>query len=161
MHCSWWCRQPQRSSLRRRGTTVGRSGRPVHTDPSPTDWRFLHRGNDRDILQHNHRAEHEWLRVAQSVHIEQWGRIICIERRRWCHQSVDPTLLKRTAVQRCATDQAACATRLLTRLPMTSTRARGRLSGGLFILLAGDREQHLALSLNPLLALFRLGSRCT
>jgi hypothetical protein len=40
------------------------------------------------------------LRVAQSVHIEQWGRIICIERRRWCHQSVDPTLLKRTAVQR-------------------------------------------------------------
>jgi saccharopine dehydrogenase-like NADP-dependent oxidoreductase len=61
------------------------------------DWRFLHRGNDRVILQRNHRAEHEWLRVAQRVHIEQWGRI---KRRRWCHQSVDPTLLKRTAVQR-------------------------------------------------------------
>jgi len=27
-------------------------------------------------------------------------RRICIERRPWCHQSVDPTLLKRTAVQR-------------------------------------------------------------
>src|SRR6266480_5069057 len=81
-------------------TTVGRSARPVHTDRSPTDWRFLHRGNDRDILQRNHRAEHECLRVAQSVHIDQWGRIICIERRRWCHQSVDPALLKRTAVQR-------------------------------------------------------------
>ena len=40
---------------------------------------------------------------AQRVNIEQWGRIkrhICIERRRWCRQFVDPTLLKRTAVQR-------------------------------------------------------------
>jgi hypothetical protein len=55
---------------------------------SPTDWRFLHRGNDRDILQRNHRTEHEWLRVAQRVHIEQRGRI---KRRRWCRQSVDPT----------------------------------------------------------------------
>src|SRR6516165_8789252 len=44
---------------------------------------------------------------------------------------------------------------------MTATRARGRLSGGLFILLAGDREQHLALSLNSFLTLFRLGSRST
>jgi hypothetical protein len=73
------------------------------TDRSPIEWRFLHRGNDRDILQRDHRAEHEWLRVAQRVHIEQWGRIkrhIRIERRRWCRQFVDPTLLKRTAVQR-------------------------------------------------------------
>src|SRR5262249_5020651 len=44
---------------------------------------------------------------------------------------------------------------------MTATRARGRLSGGLFILLAGDREQHLPLPFNPLLTLFRLGSRST
>jgi hypothetical protein len=63
----------------------------------------LHRGNDRDILQRSHRAEHGWLRVARRVYIEQWGRIyrrISIERRRWRYQSVDPTLLKRTAVQR-------------------------------------------------------------
>ena len=46
-------------------------------------------------------------------------------------------------------------------LSMTATRARGRLSGGLFILLAGDREQHLPLPFNPLLTLFRLGSRST
>jgi hypothetical protein len=78
-------------------TRVGWSGRPVHTDRSPTEWRFLHRGNDRDILQQNYGAEHEWLRVAQRVHIEQWGRI---KRRRWYRQSVDPTLFKRTAVQR-------------------------------------------------------------
>ena len=52
-------------------TTVEWSERPDHTDRSPKDWRFLHRGNDRDILQRNHRAEHEWLRVAQRVHIEQ------------------------------------------------------------------------------------------
>jgi hypothetical protein len=83
-------------------TTIGRSERPVHTDRSPNDWRFLHRGNDRDVLQRDHRAEHQWLRVARRVHIEPWGRIkrrLCIERRCWRHQSVDPTLLKRTAVQ--------------------------------------------------------------
>ena len=47
--------------------------------------------------------EHEWLRVEPRVHIEEWGLIkrrICIERRRWCRQFVDPSLLKRTAVQR-------------------------------------------------------------
>ena len=37
------------------GTTVGRSARPVRTDRSPDDWRFLHRGNDRDVLQTNGR----------------------------------------------------------------------------------------------------------
>jgi hypothetical protein len=79
-------------------TTVGRSSRPVHTDRSPTDWRFLHRGNDRDILQRTHRAEHEWLGVAQRV--GRIRRLICIERRRWCRQSIDPTLLKQAAVQR-------------------------------------------------------------
>ena len=65
-------------------TTVGRSERPVRSNRSPNNWRLLHRGNDRDILQRNHRAEQRWLRVAQRVHIEQWGRIkrsICIERR--------------------------------------------------------------------------------
>ena len=39
---------------------------------------------------------------ARRVHIQQWDRIkrrICIERR-WCHQSVDPTLQQRTSVQR-------------------------------------------------------------
>src|SRR5262249_7120140 len=84
-------------------TTVGRRERPVDTDRSPKDWRFLHRGNDRDVLQRDHRAEHGWLRAEPRVHIEEWGltkRRICIERRRWCHQPVDPTLLKRTAVQR-------------------------------------------------------------
>src|SRR5262249_41908437 len=40
-------------------------------------------------------------------------------------------------------------------LPTTANRARGRLSGGLFVLLAGDLEQQLALSLNPPLSLFR------
>src|SRR5262249_23332220 len=44
---------------------------------------------------------------------------------------------------------------------MTATRARGRLSCALFILPAWDWKQHLALSLNPLLALFRLNSRRT
>src|SRR5262249_62052126 len=55
-------------------TTVERSERPDRTDRSPNDWRFLHRGNDRDVLQRDHRAEHEWLRVAPGVHIEPWGR---------------------------------------------------------------------------------------
>jgi hypothetical protein len=45
------------------GTTVGRSARPVDTDRSPNDWRFL-RGNDRDVLQRDHRAEDKWLRIA-------------------------------------------------------------------------------------------------
>jgi hypothetical protein len=68
---------PAAAQLATESTTAGRSGRPVHTDCSPTDWRFLHRGNDRDILQRNHRAEHEWLRVAQRVHIEQWAASSC------------------------------------------------------------------------------------
>src|SRR5437762_13338408 len=37
------------------------------TDRSPTDWRFLHRGNDRDVLQRDHRAEHEWLYGSRHV----------------------------------------------------------------------------------------------
>jgi hypothetical protein len=84
-------------------TTVGWSKRPVGTDPSPNDRRFLHRGNDRDILQRTQRPERKWLRVARRVHIEQSVRIerrICIERRRWRHQLVHPAMHERTAVQR-------------------------------------------------------------
>ncbi len=80
-------------------TTVGWSGRPVHTDRRPTDRCLLHRGNDRNVLQRADWPKHEWLWVAQRVNIEEWGRI---KRRRWCRQSVDPTLLKPTAVQRTA-----------------------------------------------------------
>jgi hypothetical protein len=82
--------------------TVERSARPVHAGRSPNDWRFLHRGNDRDVLQRTHKAEHEWLRVARRIHIEQWGRIkrrICIERR-WWHQLVYSAMRERTSVQR-------------------------------------------------------------
>jgi hypothetical protein len=50
---------------------------------------------------------------------------------------------------------------LLPRLLMTASRPGGRLGGGLFALFTWNREQHLALSLNPLFALLRLGSRCT
>ena len=39
---------------------------------------------------------------------------------------------------------------------MTATRARSRLGGGLFVLLTWDRQQHLALSLDPLFALLHL-----
>src|SRR5215471_21051004 len=51
------------------GTTVGRSARPVHTDRSPNDWRFLHPGNDRDVLQRSHRSEHEWLTYRVKIPI--------------------------------------------------------------------------------------------
>jgi hypothetical protein len=71
----------------------------------------------------------------------------------------------------CATDQAkptkalagliSAPIPLLPRLLMTASRAGGRLGGGLFVLLTRDREQHLALSLDPLLALFRWRSCCT
>ena len=68
----------------------------------------------------------------------------------------------------CATDQrepradfvSAPIPLSLARFPMTARRACGRLSGGLFVPLAGDRQQHLALSRNPLLSLFRW-SGCT
>jgi len=52
-------------------TTFGRSERPVRSDPSPNDRRFLHGGNDRDILQRPQRSERRWLRVERRVHIEQ------------------------------------------------------------------------------------------
>jgi len=86
-------------------TTVGRSKRSVSTDPSPNDRRFLHRGNDRDVLQRTHRPEHGWLRIARRYGIEQRYRIeqrVCIEQRvwieRWCgwrwhHRIVDSALL--------------------------------------------------------------------
>ena len=84
-------------------TTVGRSERPVSTDPSSNDRRFLHRGNDRDILQRPQRSERKWLRVERRVHIEQGVRNkqrVCIERRRWWHQLIHPALPERTAIQR-------------------------------------------------------------
>jgi len=56
-------------------TTVGRSERPVRSDRGPNDRRFLHRGNDRDILQRTQRPERRWLRVEGLVHFGQWGRI--------------------------------------------------------------------------------------
>ena len=65
-------------------------------DPRSDDWRFLHRGNDGDILQCRHRAQHEWLWSAERVRIEQRLRI---ERRQREH-IVDPALSDATAIQR-------------------------------------------------------------
>src|SRR6516162_5538010 len=50
-------------------------GESVQSTPieAPRTGVFLHRGNDRDVLQRDHRAEHEWLRVEPRVHIEEWG----------------------------------------------------------------------------------------
>jgi len=76
-------------------TTVGRSEHPVRRDRSPKDWRFLQRGNDRDILQRTQRPERRWLRAEGRVDIEQWGRIkwrFCTERWRWRHQLVHPAM---------------------------------------------------------------------
>ena len=66
-------------------TTVGRSERPVRSNRRPNDRRFLHRGNDGDILQRTQRPERRWIRVERRVHIEQRvrnGQRVCIERRR-------------------------------------------------------------------------------
>jgi len=56
-----------------RPTTVGGSGPPVSTVAGPDDGRFLHRGNDRDVLQCTQRPEHEWLWIERRVRSEQRG----------------------------------------------------------------------------------------
>jgi len=64
----------------------GQSGR-VRSDPSPNDRRFLHRGNDRDILQRSQRSKRRWLRIGPVIdrraRIEQRirNKRVCIGRR--------------------------------------------------------------------------------
>lgn len=64
-----------------RPATVRRSSRPVSSVASADDRRYLHGGNDRDILQRPQRPELEWLRIERRVWIE---RRVRIERR--CRQ---------------------------------------------------------------------------
>ena len=83
-----------------RPVTLGDPRRAVspHASPEPrsNDRRFLHRGNDGDILQRRHLAQHEWLWDEERFRTEQ-RRLI--ERRRREHV-VDPALPGRTAIQR-------------------------------------------------------------
>jgi len=46
-------------------------GQPVQPTPTvaPTTGVFCIEDNDCDVLQRSHRSEHEWLRVAQRIHI--------------------------------------------------------------------------------------------
>jgi hypothetical protein len=58
---------------------------------SPNDRRYLHRGNDRDVLKPTHEPEHEWLRIERRVRIERW---------RWRQYVVHPALDRIPAGQR-------------------------------------------------------------
>ena len=83
--------------------TVGRSERPIRSNQTPNDRCFLHRGDDRDILQRTQRPERRWLRVKGRVHVKQWGwieRRVCIRWRRWGRQFVHAAMRKRAAIQR-------------------------------------------------------------
>ena len=67
-------------------TAAGRR-RPDKQFDTPQYRRYLHRRNDRDVLQRTHRPEHGWPRIARRYGIEQRYRIeqrVCIER--WCRQ---------------------------------------------------------------------------
>jgi len=83
-----------------RPVTIGGPRRAVsaHASPEPrsNDRRFLHRGNDGDVLQRGHRAQHERLWNEEGLRIEQRVRI---ERRRREHV-VDSALSGATAIQR-------------------------------------------------------------
>jgi hypothetical protein len=86
-------------------TTAAGGRRPDKQLATPQYRRYLHRRNDRDVLQRTHRPEHGWLRIARRYGIEQRYRIeqrVCIEQRvwieRWCgwrwhHRIVDSALL--------------------------------------------------------------------
>jgi hypothetical protein len=82
-----------------RPVTIGGSRRAVSAHASPesksNDRRFLHRGNDGDVLQRRHRAQHERLWNEERLRIEQRLRI---ERRR--EHVVDSPLSGATAIQR-------------------------------------------------------------
>jgi hypothetical protein len=69
----------------------------------PNDRRYLHRGNNGDVLQRTHRSEYEWLRnerrdrVEQCVRLERRGRggqLVRVEhhRRRWQQRIVHSAL---------------------------------------------------------------------
>ena len=68
-----------------------RSLSPVSMVASPDDRRYLHRGNDRDVLKPTHEPEHEWLRIERRVRIERW---------RWRQYVVHPALDRIPAGQR-------------------------------------------------------------
>ena len=80
--------------------------RPDKQLDTPQYRRYLHRRNDRDVLQRTHRPEHGWLRIARRYGIEQRYRIeqrVWIER--WCgwcwpHRIVNSALLGVSATQR-------------------------------------------------------------
>ena len=93
-------------------TTAAGCRRPHKQLDTPRYRRYLHRRNDRDVLQRTHRPEHGWLRIARRYGIEQRYRIeqrVCIEQRvwieRWCgwrwhHRIVNSALLGVSATQR-------------------------------------------------------------
>ena len=84
-------------------TTGGGSGPPVSTVAGPDDGRFLHRGNDRDVLQCTQRPEHEWLWIERRVRSERRVRVerrVRSEPRRPQQHVVRPPLRKRNAGER-------------------------------------------------------------
>ena len=86
-------------------TAAGRR-RPDKQFDTPQYRRYLHRRNDRDVLQRTHRPEHGWLRIARRYRIEQryWiEQRVWIERWcgwRWHHRIVNSALLGVSATQR-------------------------------------------------------------
>ena len=76
---------------------------PVSTVAGPDDGRFLHRGNDRDVLQCTQRPEHEWLWIERRVRSERRVRVerlVRSEPRRPQQHVVRPPLRKRNAGER-------------------------------------------------------------
>jgi hypothetical protein len=68
----------------------------------PNNRRYLHRGNNRDVLQRTHRTEHEWLRIERRDRVEQCvrlercirgGQLVRVEQRRWQQRRVHSALL--------------------------------------------------------------------
>ena len=103
--------------------TVGRSERPIRSNQSPNDRCFLHRGDDRDILQRTQRPERRSLRVKGRVHVKQAGldRAACLHRVAALGASVRPCRHAEASRHstNCATDQTGQPMHLLGKLPQS------------------------------------------